>query len=277
MRVPASGSEGQAVKLSRGRKDMGTRPRIRSTPARDLARTRSIPSKAESRGRSSGWITTPVRVWKPFEELSPNVNRETCKCWESSWLPWRKCLHEAIEEEAHSTLDQRPTACKESHLLPQEPQPACEAGPLWAHGGARMRLVHWGFVWCWKQRPLTRPWSWAGSGSGHVSGWTAPAGKLNYWRTLLKPSRCHLGFPGDVGVKNPTNAGDIRECRFDPGREDPLEKEMATHSSILAWKIPWTEEPGGLQSMGSRRVGQDWAHAQPSAFISTGTSKYHES
>ena len=36
------------------------------------------------------------------------------------------------------------------------------------------------------------------------------------------------------------------------GREDPLEKEMATHSSILAWRIPWTEEPGGLQSMGSQ-------------------------
>ena len=43
------------------------------------------------------------------------------------------------------------------------------------------------------------------------------------------------------------------------GQEDPLEKEMATHSSIHAWKIPWTEEPGGLQSMGSQRVGQDWA------------------
>ena len=41
------------------------------------------------------------------------------------------------------------------------------------------------------------------------------------------------------------------------GREDPLEKEMATHSSTLAWKIPWTEEPGRLQSMGSQRVGQD--------------------
>ena len=40
-------------------------------------------------------------------------------------------------------------------------------------------------------------------------------------------------------------------------REDPLEKEMATHSSILAWRIPWTEEPGGLQSMGSQRVGHD--------------------
>ena len=42
------------------------------------------------------------------------------------------------------------------------------------------------------------------------------------------------------------------------GGEDPLEKEMATHSSILAWKIPWTEEPGGLQSMGSQRVRHCW-------------------
>ena len=41
------------------------------------------------------------------------------------------------------------------------------------------------------------------------------------------------------------------------GGEDLLEKEMATHSNILAWKIPWTEEPGGLQSMGSQRVGHD--------------------
>ena len=41
------------------------------------------------------------------------------------------------------------------------------------------------------------------------------------------------------------------------GQEDPLEKEMATHSSILAWKISRTEEPGGLQSMGSQRVGHD--------------------
>ena len=41
------------------------------------------------------------------------------------------------------------------------------------------------------------------------------------------------------------------------GWEDPLEEEMATHSSILAWEIPWTEEPGGLQSMGSQRVGYD--------------------
>ena len=43
------------------------------------------------------------------------------------------------------------------------------------------------------------------------------------------------------------------------GREDPLEKGMATHSSILAWRIPWTEESGRLQSMGSQRVRHDWA------------------
>ena len=42
------------------------------------------------------------------------------------------------------------------------------------------------------------------------------------------------------------------------GQEDPLEKEMATHSSTLAWRIPWMEEPGGLKSMGSQRVGHDW-------------------
>ena len=41
------------------------------------------------------------------------------------------------------------------------------------------------------------------------------------------------------------------------GQEDPLEKGMATHPSILAWRIPWTEEPGGLQSMGLQRVGHD--------------------
>ena len=50
----------------------------------------------------------------------------------------------------------------------------------------------------------------------------------------------------------------VRETRVRSlGWEDPLEKEMATHSSTLAWKIPWTEEPGRLQSMGSQRVGHD--------------------
>ena len=46
-------------------------------------------------------------------------------------------------------------------------------------------------------------------------------------------------------------------------RKDPLEKGMATHSSILAWEIPWTDEPSGLQSMGSQRVGHDLAIKPP--------------
>ena len=57
-------------------------------------------------------------------------------------------------------------------------------------------------------------------------------------------------------VKNlPANAGDVRDESLIPGSEDPLEKEMAIHSGILAWRIPWTEEPGGLQSMELQRVG----------------------
>ena len=53
------------------------------------------------------------------------------------------------------------------------------------------------------------------------------------------------------------------ETRVHPlGREDPLEKGMFTHSSILAWRIPWTEEPGGLQSMQLQRVGHDLATKQ---------------
>ena len=59
-------------------------------------------------------------------------------------------------------------------------------------------------------------------------------------------------------VKNPlANAGDARDVYLIPGQEDPLEQEMASHSNILAWKIPWAEEPGRLWSMGSRRVRHD--------------------
>ena len=49
------------------------------------------------------------------------------------------------------------------------------------------------------------------------------------------------------------------------GWKDPLEKEMATHSSILTWKIPWTEEPGRLESMGSQRVRRNYEHTQTKA------------
>ena len=56
-------------------------------------------------------------------------------------------------------------------------------------------------------------------------------------------------------VKNPPAKQESRVQSL--GREDPLEEEMATHSSVLAWEIPWTDEPGGLQSVGSQRLGHD--------------------
>ena len=72
-----------------------------------------------------------------------------------------------------------------------------------------------------------------------------------------------MGFPEGSMVKNlPVNAEDAGDAGLIPGWEEPLKKEMGTQSSILAWEIPWTEEPGGLQSMGSQRLGQDLATKQ---------------
>ena len=63
------------------------------------------------------------------------------------------------------------------------------------------------------------------------------------------------GFPG--GSDSKASACIAGNPGSSLGQEDPLEKEIATHSSILAWRIPWTEEPGRLQSTGSQRVGHD--------------------
>ena len=64
-----------------------------------------------------------------------------------------------------------------------------------------------------------------------------------------------MGFRDGSAVKKPPAMQETRVRSL--GREDPLEKEMATHSSIPAWEIPWTEQPGGLQFTGSQRVGHD--------------------
>ena len=68
---------------------------------------------------------------------------------------------------------------------------------------------------------------------------------VNWWASLVAQMVKHLSAVQETRV-------------WSLGWEDPLEKEMATHSSTLAWKIPWTEEPGRLQSMGSWRVGHNW-------------------
>ena len=63
-----------------------------------------------------------------------------------------------------------------------------------------------------------------------------------------------------VEKNSPANAGDLRDILDPLGQEDPLEEGKATHSGTLAWRIPWTEEPDGLLSAGSQRVGHNWSN-----------------
>ena len=81
---------------------------------------------------------------------------------------------------------------------------------------------------------------------------TAIRGKKGYKRSLLKRSKS-VAFCNDIKHLPPKQETWVRS----QGREDPLEKEMVTHSSILAWRIPWTEKPGRLRSTGSQRVRHD--------------------
>ena len=69
--------------------------------------------------------------------------------------------------------------------------------------------------------------------------------KYKYWASLVTQTVKNLSAMQETQVQS-------------LGQEEPLEKGVATHSSILAWRIPWTEEPGGLRSMGSQRVGHDF-------------------
>ena len=65
------------------------------------------------------------------------------------------------------------------------------------------------------------------------------------------------GFPGGASTYLPASVGDVRDVDLIPGSEDPLEEGVATHSSLLAWRIPWTGEPGDPWSLGSLRVKHD--------------------
>ena len=71
----------------------------------------------------------------------------------------------------------------------------------------------------------------------------------------LPSTRLLMGFPGGTVVKNPpANAGDVGDVSLIPGLGRSLEEEMTAHSSILTWRVPWTEEPGRLQSMGLQEL-----------------------
>ena len=103
------------------------------------------------------------------------------------------------------------------------------------------------FSHAWSRHGHTHP---RGCGDVWDAGCKAPGRDLAHlpvqWASLAAQMVKRLPAVLETGVRS-------------PGQEDLLEKEMAPHSSTLAWRILWTEEPGGLQSMQSHRVGQDWA------------------
>ena len=93
------------------------------------------------------------------------------------------------------------------------------------------------------------------------------------WFCGIWNTACPGSVPGPSQVmlvvkKLPANAGDLRDAASTPGWADSLEEGMAIHFNILACRIPWTEEPGGLQSMGSQRVGHDWSDLAQHSTIS---------
>ena len=110
--------------------------------------------------------------------------------------------------------------------------------------------------------PFCRVWPSLGNGPStpahqHPLGTEAGTYSEN-WRWDLGLDVLILGLQVSPVVKNPPANEETKETWFrSPGWEDPLEEDMATHSSILAWRIPGTEEPGGLQSTGPHRVGHD--------------------
>ena len=87
------------------------------------------------------------------------------------------------------------------------------------------------------------------------------------WSFRLSCRICQ--FPKVVVTNYPWNAGDVRDTSSIPGWEDPLEEGTATHSNILAWKIPWTEEPGRLQSIVLDRVEHNWSNLACMSWIKT--------
>ena len=115
--------------------------------------------------------------------------------------------------------------------------------------------------------PLGSEYLEKGSTSGtfacDVQGYLSPPTRKlsSHWLVEKWSSVCiGLSFLSGSGVKNlPAKAGDTGDAGSISGSGRSPREGMATHSSILAWRIPWTEDPGGLQSMGLQRAGHDWA------------------
>ena len=150
-----------------------------------------------------------------------------------------------------------------------------DGGAWWAivHGVAKSRTQLSDFTFTFHFHALEKEMATHSSVlAWRIPGMGEPGGLLSMgshrvrhdWNDLVAAARMWLGFPGgSVGRESAWNTGDTGEVGSIPSLGKSLGEGMATHSSILAWRTPWTEEPGWLQSMGSQRVRynwSDWAH-----------------
>ena len=111
----------------------------------------------------------------------------------------------------------------------------------------------------WMAPPTRWTWVWVNSGNWW---WTERLGVLWFMGSQrVRHDRATELSWTELIAQIVKNLPAVQETQVQSlGQEDPLEQGIATHSCILAWRIPWTEEPGGLQSMGSQRVRHDWPH-----------------
>ena len=120
----------------------------------------------------------------------------------------------------------------------------------------------------WKAEERWNEWIWRNQGTEN---WNVSCSGIetlkscSYFRVKVRDEKCELGYGSHVATEYLICSQSKLRCavtvKYTPDAEDLVqykEKEMATHSSTTAWKIPWTEEPGRLQSMGSQRVRNDW-------------------
>ena len=140
----------------------------------------------------------------------------------------------------------------------------CNPMDYTVHGILQARILEWVAVPF--SRGLSQPRNW--TQVSHIAGgfFTSWAFREEYH---IKYKICylwiHLCFPGDISGKESTCSAE--HLGSIPGSEDPLKKCMATHSSILAWRIPWTEEPGRLQSIALQTVRQDWSSGTAAQYL----------
>ena len=198
-------------------------------------------------------------------EYCSAIGRKSCRLWQHWWI-WRALCYvkEAMERKTFFGRIRRVFCmCIRSYHLQRQPNFflsdvdafylfSCQITLVRMPSTMLTRSQEWGL--------LSHSWSWRKSFQSFTNEYDVSCRLTTYGLYSVKV--CPLyGFPGGAEVKNLPGMQETWEMQVQSmAQEDALEVKMATHSSILAWKIPWTEEPGRLQSMGSQTQTQlsDW-------------------